>query len=69
MTENIQFDEEKYSPNDANFEEKNSRFAQMLIDWGLAQDGRSANILLIGIAVVFFGISIYFFLKVMGFVS
>jgi hypothetical protein len=68
MTENIQFNEEQYASNPG-FQEKNSRFAQMLINWGLASDGKSANIILIGIAIVFFGVSVYFFLKVLGFVS
>jgi hypothetical protein len=69
MTENIQFNEEQQYATNAGFEEKNSRFAQILINWGLASDAKSSNMILIGVAVIFFGVSIYFFLKVMGFVS
>lgn len=68
MTDNIEFNEEHYSSN-TGIQEKNPRFVQMLIDWGIASDTKSANIILIGIAVIFFGVSIYFFLKVLGFVG
>jgi len=61
----IEFNEEQYNSS-ANFEEPNSRFAQAMIDWGLAKDGKSANTILIFISLIFFGTSVFFFLKFAG---
>jgi hypothetical protein len=58
----IEFHEEKFSPS-AQFEVKNPTSVQMLIDWGLAKDAKSANIVLISFAILFFVTSIFFFSK------
>lgn len=59
----MEFTDDNYAGN-IQFETKNPYMVQKLIDWGLVNDKNAANVLLVVIALVFFAISIFFFIRV-----
>ena len=61
---NVEFDDERNFNTSAHFVEKNSAIIQKLIDLGIVTDKKSANILLVSIAVVFLVVSLFLFFKV-----
>lgn len=45
---------------------KESKLSQFFVNHGLAKDAKSANVILVVMALLFFAISLFFFVRVFG---
>ena len=65
--DNIQFSEEQSLPNQNNYSPvKKSAFANKLVSWGVAKDEKTANIIMVGFAIVCLLTSFYIFARTLG---
>jgi len=60
----MEFNEEQYFSDSDNFQAKNPKFAQLLINWGLVKDANSANVFLIVFAIIVLIVSLFFWAKI-----